>query len=217
MTFEPAQSQFFPTSGKPVRGIQPGQAAWSSSSQKLHRSTEVVTKQVVARWQKKDPRITWAKKLSSEDLIRLSRIEVEAGGLPLAGVAPDGGVVLYNSRSRGLVPLFTVEAKEQQNAGNAIERWFKNYTALKVVGPKIAYVTFCSGEGATPNGAICKALNHAFVEHAVISREYRLRRWNKLHYEGPSMFRRPAGFRGYQIETILDRLMARKVAEADRD
>lgn len=198
------------------RGIQPGQVAWSQSSRKLHGSTETVTRAVVARWQKIDPNINWKKKLSGEELIRYSRLDIDPDSFKLNGVAPDGGVILYECRERGTVPLFSIEAKEQQDRGNAIERWFKNYTALRIISPSMSYVTLCSGEGAHANGAICKTINHAALEYAVSCRATRVRRWNKLYYDGPSFFRRKEGFSARRVEVLVESLLAQKLQDVTR-
>lgn len=201
---------------RPRRGIQPGQVAWSQSSKKLHGNTEDITKLVVERWQKIDPNIIWQRKLSKYEIISMSNLQVDPETFQLTGVAPDGGVVLYRHRDRGVIPLFSIECKEQQNAGNAIERWFKNFTALKVVNPRMAYVTFCTGAGAAPDGVIPRTLNHSLLEYATACREYRPRRWNKLYYEGPSLFRNVKGTSAARIELIVEHLMAQKLSDVSR-
>ena len=87
-------------------------------------------------------------------------------------VCPDGGAWFYDS-----VLITVFEGKKQQNAGNAIERWFKNNFICRKVNPEVSYVTFCTGEGAFMNwtekegsdelmtyGQIVKALNVAHLD-----------------------------------------------------
>lgn len=69
---------------------------------------------------------------------------------------PDGGAWYFHGT---LVAVF--EAKKQQNAGNAIERWYKNAYRCRVLSPHVSYVTFCRGEGALPNGVMGVALHVA--------------------------------------------------------
>lgn len=58
------------------------------------------------------------------------------------GSMPDGGVFVDASGA----PVLALEAKYQGEAGNAIERWFKNYMVMQQLGVQ-AYITFCSGPG----------------------------------------------------------------------
>ena len=46
-----------------------------------------------------------------------------------------------------LIAVF--EGKKQGCLGNAIERWFNNYTIVRAINPNSCYVTFCAGEGAS--------------------------------------------------------------------
>lgn len=56
---------------------------------------------------------------------------------------PDGGAWFQPGNP---APLVIAEAKKQGTAGNAIERWYKNFSAARALGCGI-YVTFCSGAG----------------------------------------------------------------------
>lgn len=71
---------------------------------------------------------------------------------------PDGGAWYYKG---SLIAVF--EAKKQQNAGNAIERWYKNMYLCRKINPEVSYVTFCRGEGACKEGAIGKLLDVAHL------------------------------------------------------
>ncbi len=90
---------------------------------------------------------------------------------------PDGGAWYYRGR---LVAVF--EAKKQQNAGNAIERWYKNMYRCRALNPEVSYVTFCRGEGAQPTGVMGVALD---VAHDG---------WNEYYPGGNSCWMDPAGF-----------------------
>lgn len=90
---------------------------------------------------------------------------------------PDGGAWFY----RGvLVAVF--EAKKQQNAGNAIERWYKNMYRCRDLNPEVSYVTFCRGEGARPMGVMGVALDVAQDG------------WNAYYPGGNSCWMEPSGF-----------------------
>lgn len=67
---------------------------------------------------------------------------------------PDGGI--HNGENDVLV----LEAKHQQDAGNAIDRWHKNNRMIHKVyrEKRVLYVTICSGSGAKKNGAISKSI-----------------------------------------------------------
>lgn len=69
---------------------------------------------------------------------------------------PDGWLWYYND-----ILIATFEAKKQQDAGNAISRWYENMYICRKVSPHISYVTFAAGEGAYPDGAIGKSLSPA--------------------------------------------------------
>lgn len=68
--------------------------------------------------------------------------------------APDGGIWTYDN-----ILIAAFEAKKQNNAGNAIERWYKNESLCRTINTEISYVTFCTGEGAKTKGVMQVALN----------------------------------------------------------
>jgi hypothetical protein len=76
--------------------------------------------------------------------------------------APDGGAWFYKD-----IFICTFEAKKQQNAGNAIERWFKNNFICRTINPNISYITFASGMGARLGGVIQKTLNVAHFDGGI--------------------------------------------------
>lgn len=83
----------------------------------------------------------WVPGLSSFDIQELLGINNE--DLEVTGIYPDGGIWLITRDGR---PLVAAEAKRQGATGNAIERWFKNYCALKALGVR-RYLTVCTGDG----------------------------------------------------------------------
>jgi len=78
------------------------------------------------------------------------------------GCLPDGGMWFDGSRSQLRTLKVAFEAKHQQDGGNAIERWCKNYLLCKGMNPDVKYVTFMSGPGAVPNGVLYK-FGHSMV------------------------------------------------------
>jgi hypothetical protein len=59
-------------------------------------------------------------------------------------------------RSQPRILKVAFEAKHQQDGGNAIERWGKNYNICNRLSPEVKYVTFMTGAGATPGGVLHK-------------------------------------------------------------
>lgn len=78
------------------------------------------------------------------------------------GCRPDGGMWFDGPRSQPRILRVAFEAKHQQDGGNAIERWCKNYLLCKGMNPDVKYVTFMSGPGAVPNGVLYK-FGHSMV------------------------------------------------------
>jgi hypothetical protein len=78
------------------------------------------------------------------------------------GCLPDGGMWFDGPRSQPRVLKVAFEAKHQQDGGNAIERWCKNYLLCKGMNPDVRYVTFMSGPGAVSNGVLYK-FGHSMV------------------------------------------------------
>jgi hypothetical protein len=195
------------------RGIQPGQVPWSASSKKLHGKTEDLSKEVYKKWSAIDSRLIWQKKISPQEIIQASGLKAP-DDLEVTGVSPDGGIFFYDHPERGKILLCTVEAKEQQNIGNAIERWFKNYTVLSMIDPDVAYLSLCSGEGAVwPKGQICRTLNHTLLAYGRSKRFGGTRVWNKLYDSGPSLYHSVEGYSDAMIGGLIDRLVERRIAQ----
>ena len=70
------------------------------------------------------------------------------------GCVPDGGMWFDGSRNQPRTVKAVFEAKHQQDGGNAIERWTKNYLICYRMNPEVKYITFMTGEGATPGGVL---------------------------------------------------------------
>lgn len=87
------------------------------------------------------------------------------------GCMPDGGMWFDGDRSKTNRKLLAVfEAKHQQDGGNAIERWCKNYMLSKGINPDMTYHTLMTGEGAQLGGVLDKFANSmtaANGEHCV--------------------------------------------------
>ena len=142
-------------------GIQKGTVATDARARKLDEQCKHLMQDVYSVLKKIYPKLTVQKKLTKAQI---------PGGI--GACAPDGGAWFYDS-----VLITVFEGKKQQNAGNAIERWFKNNFICRKVNPEVSYVTFCTGEGAFMNwtekegsdelmtyGQIVKALNVAHLD-----------------------------------------------------
>ena len=145
---------------KKAIGIQKGTEAGSEESKQLDGDVKVIA-EVIAKAQTHYFYEFGHKNMISE---RFSDAVKQAASLPelaemgiTVGCVPDGGMWFSGNRSvpkRKLVAGF--EAKHQQDGGNAIERWCKNYMLCKGMNPNVKYITFMSGPGAMPNGVLYK-------------------------------------------------------------
>lgn len=128
-------------------GIQPGTVATDANARRLDEQCKNIKDDVFTVLSETYPELTLQRKLSKDQI---------PGGI--GACEPDGGAWFYKGV---LVAVF--EGKKQQDAGNAIERWFKNNYICKMINPSVSYVTFCTGEGAYDTGVIGKALNIAHL------------------------------------------------------
>lgn len=128
-------------------GIQKGTVAWDEQSLKIDN---IVSKSIPIL-KKEFGYFTFQKKL------RKDQVPGRFGAC-----CPDGGIWFRND-----IPVVAFEAKKQNNRGNAIERWWKNHSMLRLLNPDISYVTFATGEGAVYDGVIMKALSHAVLENGI--------------------------------------------------
>ena len=139
-------------------GIQKGTVATDARARKLDDQCKHLKEEVYSVLSKIYPELVLQKKLTKAQI---------PGGI--GACEPDGGAWFYNG-----VLIAVFEGKKQQDAGNAIERWFKNNFICRKVNPEVSYVTFCTGEGAyrfwdkvlgrLTYGQIVKALNVAHLE-----------------------------------------------------
>lgn len=125
------------------RGIQLGQVATDELAATLDAQCKTLSRRVLGTLtQIHGDSLALQKKLTLEQI---------PGGI--GACSPDGCLWFWNGT---LIAAF--EAKKQQDAGNAIERWYKNNYICRLVNPSVSYITFASGEGAKVGGAIHKAL-----------------------------------------------------------
>ena len=129
-------------------GIQKGTVATDARARKLDDQCKHLMQDVYSVLKETYPKLTVQKKLTKAQI---------PGGI--GACSPDGGAWFYNG-----VLISVFEGKKQQDAGNAIERWFKNNFIARKVNPEVSYVTFCTGEGAYEGGQIVKALNVAHLD-----------------------------------------------------
>jgi len=139
-------------------GIQPGTVATDARARKLDEQCKHLKDDVFAELKKIFPELSLQKKLTKAQI---------PGGI--GACEPDGGAWFYCD-----VLIAAFEGKKQQDAGNAIDRWFKNNFICRLISPNVSYVTFCTGEGAyrfwdkvlgrLTYGQIVKALNVAHLD-----------------------------------------------------
>lgn len=101
---------------------------------------------------------------------------------------PDGGCFFYYDE---LACVF--EMKKQNDAGNAIDRWFKNNYICRAINPYVSYITFACGDGARPNAIIPRTLNIAHLKGI-----------NQFNLYDNSLFLKPEGF---TEEELYDRML----------
>jgi len=141
-------------------GIQKGTEAGSKESKQLDGDVRVIA-EAIAKAQTHYFYEIGHKNMLSE---RFSDAVKQAASLPelltmgiTVGCVPDGGMWFDGNRlkaNRKLIAGF--EAKHQQDGGNAIERWCKNFMLCKGMNPDVKYITFMSGPGAMPDGVLYK-------------------------------------------------------------
>ena len=120
-------------------GIQFGGSAHSDESV----GTERLVRDAVQSIQIGDE-VSWTSGVSGGELSDLLGVKIEESESSLAGAYPDGGI-FWHAGHPGKV-LCVAEAKKQGENGNAIERWFKNYSIMRRLGCEI-YLTVCTGDG----------------------------------------------------------------------
>ena len=130
-------------------GIQKGTVATDAKARKLDRQLKNGKYKVLKKLGLRFPGLVMQSKLTTEKI---------PGGI--GACSPDGGAWWYDGQ---LIAVF--EAKKQQNAGNAIERWYKNNYIARLINPDVSYVTFAHADPEQNHGnqgehhVIKKALN----------------------------------------------------------
>lgn len=157
-------------------GIQPGTMAWDERSLKLDKQVKTASIAVFERLKRRYPELQYERALPKHLILD-----------GIGACQPDGGVWFYKGK---MIAAF--EAKKQNNLGNAIERWFKNWHLLQEVNHRSPYVTFAVGGGAVKNGQIWRTL------YSPMKGEF-----NKIRHNGPSCFLEPEGFSAKAIENII--------------
>lgn len=135
-------------------GIQPGTTASSPESLDLDLGIKKVAEYIAS--------IKEVKKKYDADFHNrgMNRILKELGTEWPYGCVPDGHMWFEKEETTPDQGYFTrklkvvFEGKKQQKAGNAEERWFKNFTTCYHINPDVKYVTFCSGEGVKKDGPL---------------------------------------------------------------
>jgi hypothetical protein len=150
-------------------GIQKGTEAGSVESKRLDGDIKRVAEAIAQAIEKhnvpnapffeKGHKNLVAESFSEEKRQASALPELVEIGISL-GCMPDGGMWFDGDRNKADRKLLAVfEAKHQQDGGNAIERWCKNYMLSKAITPDMHYHTLMSGEGAQPGGVLDKFAN----------------------------------------------------------
>jgi hypothetical protein len=170
-------------------GIQKGTMAWDEESKKLDGQLNRIAHQLKDDSQIVKAGITFQKKLT--------KAQVPGG---MVGCAPDGGCWFKDG-----VLIAAFEAKKQGERGNAIERWYKNWSVLRRINQSITYVTFTSGLGAVKTGPIGRTLAHAVLSGKLNSDGSfdETPSFNKLRIGKDSVFMNPKGFSDEEIFKVM--------------
>lgn len=117
----------------------------------------------------------------------LSFVKAYKGSKTQVGFSPDGGLFFLNGEL-----ILVAEAKKQNNAGNAIERWYKNQFIARTLNPTTSYITFASGSGATESGVIGRTLSWAHSDG-----------YNAYHHNKNSCYLSTNGFSVEEAMSII--------------
>jgi hypothetical protein len=91
--------------------------------------------------------------------------------------------------------------KKQNDAGNAIDRWFKNNYICRTINPYVSYVTFACGDGSKPGAIIPRTLN---IAH--------LKGFNQFNLYDNSLFLKPEGFTEEELYDMMTGIL-RKISD----
>jgi hypothetical protein len=167
------------------RGIQLGQNATDAAAALMDNQCKNISIKLFNLLKTKyGPDIVMQKKLDQKQI---------PGGE--GACQPDGGVWFWKGT---LIAAF--EAKKQQNRGNAIERWYKNPYACRLINPDMSYVTFAVGQGAVRRGTIHKALA---MSH--------LGGFDTYVPGKNSCFMKPLGFTAEEVEAIMLQVLEERI------
>lgn len=169
----------------PRRGIQPGQVAADAEAIKLDNQCKNLSRKILETLEARH-----GDKIKFQRKLTLDQIPNGKTG----ACEPDGGLWYWNGT---LIAAF--EAKKQQNAGNAIERWYKNQYICRKINTNLSYVTFACGEGAVTGGVIHKALDVAHDE------------FNVYIPGGNSCWMKPEGFADTEIESKMLEVLEERI------
>ena len=159
-------------------GIKKGTVATDAAARELDDQCKLIAKELVDELS--ETGLEYQRKLTKDQI---------PGNL--GACEPDGGAWFYDGE---LVCIF--EAKKQQDAGNAIERWFKNQYICRAINPDVTYVTFCTGEGAYRKGVIGKSLSVAHLDG-----------FNKYVFNGNSCYMSVDGFTKKRIKQLMKKIL----------
>lgn len=145
-------------------GIQKGTEAGSVESKQLDGDVKVVA-EAIAQCLKAKPQPQYFYEFGHQNYTgsNFSKKTIVENALPefvergiTVGCVPDGGMWFDGPRNQPRTLKVAFEAKHQQDGGNAIERWGKNYLLCYRLSPDVKYITFMTGAGATPGGVLHK-------------------------------------------------------------
>ncbi len=144
-------------------GIQKGTEAGSAESKQLDGDVKVIAEAIAQAqnqyyYESGHRCLDETKNFSRQTVIEAAIPEMRERNIR-TGCMPDGGMWFSGPRTQPRTLQVAFEAKHQQDGGNAIERWCKNYLLCNRLWPDAKYVTFMTGEGAKVGGVL-----HAFGE-----------------------------------------------------
>lgn len=138
-------------------GIQKGTEAGSVESKKLDGDVKVIAEAIAQAqsvyYYESGHKCMDETKFTHKTVVESSLPEMKDRNIRL-GCVPDGGMWFDADRSQPRTLKVAFEAKHQQDGGNAIERWSKNFSLCHKLWPDCKYVTFMTGEGAQVGGVL---------------------------------------------------------------
>ena len=166
-------------------GIQKGQSATSKDSAKLDSRVKYFRDHLA----KVVPHLKMKKKITNDDV---------PGEIGVC--VPDGGAWFLNN-----VLVLILEAKHQNDAGNAIQRWFAKEYIARRINSLVSLVTFCTGAGASKikkNGRHCAIYRELHVAHC-----HDRGGFDSFFYQKNSAYMRPKGFTDSELYDIMSNII----------